>query len=1161
VSEIDLEAYNLTGSLPSSLQAFKSMQVLYLFDNAIGGSIPAAIGNMTVLETLNLSDNLLTGTIPDTLGNLLGVTYFTFELNNLHGSIPGSLCDLHEITFFGLTSNNLTGTVPSCISNYRGLHYLYMSSNKLTGSMPDYNSFPRLREYDLDVNHFSGPFPTPTINMSDLRIVDIGVNALTGPIPTDHSLLASVTDFVFSENAFTGSIPASIGNVPQITSFEVDNNQLTDSLPDAVGTLPILNYLNTESNQLTGSIPASLLAIGGLSQVNLQNNFLTGSIANTFTSASTMQVMYLNTNLLTGSLPESIGNMTKLEELQLEYNLLTGPVPELSRIRRMQTFNAHNNHLTGSLQSVFDPTVQTILNYVQLNDNALTGTLPEDLYALPALTTLVLATNCFSGTLSASLCNSSVSSAILDGLSSAPACRRRLFRSTSSFSYALRRSVSGTIPACLFAMPDLNTLHLAGNEFTGTLPGAHNVSNALVDLSISHNILTGTIPAPFQNRKWYNLDLSYNRLGGTLLEVTPTTTSSIMQELYNATTVSLENNRLSGKIPAALLPLANVSLLGTNLFECHLDGSNLPQHDTGSANYQCGSSNFNVPYYLWMAAVAAAAAGVIMLTHSNHPASVYVRDWLQLLSSTAAENTNLSLRTTLGVFDAVNSLSCWITVYIVVVLVPVYVALSFYASTLTHAYAWAVSAAYRSGAAAVAVEYPALLGVPLVGLVAAVRAGRTLVLRSVPKKNEEKHSHAGRTALAAVYFLLNVIVVGGVNLLYVYIAIYQSSALLVLAQVLMSFFKLAWNTTGTDLLRDYIFSHADGTGVKNSSSEMVHHTASTKQMLQIVVALTNNIAIPCLVVACISPDCFYNVFVSAPTVHASYLYKVCITVEPDSTCHLFNPAIDTVSYRPPFRYNYQCSSSLITYYAPAFINLCLVSTFLSPAGLALLKYLHSRAAPGTRWYRLLDSYCLPRLLKPLPAADACRADASNSYAKPGRLLCLLVTYLGLLATFGATFPPLAVALLVTILAATFFEKLNLGHFLAIARAQKELATYAGYIERDCEGVTTQAVLSTVMWVLLTFSCWFYALFLFDTLGDAVGFDGAYWVLIAMPLTPVCAYAVHRLRTAHHYGDGEDAGAEKGGKGVDGVELRATIASAPTHDGEEAPTVSALHSHA
>jgi hypothetical protein len=47
-----------------------------------------------------------------------------------------------------------------------------------------------------------------------------------------------------------------------------------------------------------------------------------------------------------------------------------------------------------------------------------------------------------------------------------------------------------------------------------------------------------------------------------------------------------------------------------------------------------------------------------------------------------------------------------------------------------------------------------------------------------------------------------------------------------------------------------------------------------------------------------------------------------------------------------------------------------------------------------------------------------------------------------------------------------------------------------------------------VWMLIAFSACFYTLFLFDTLGDAVGYQQAYWVLIVMPLVPAGLYISH-----------------------------------------------------
>jgi H+/Cl- antiporter ClcA len=68
------------------------------------------------------------------------------------------------------------------------------------------------------------------------------------------------------------------------------------------------------------------------------------------------------------------------------------------------------------------------------------------------------------------------------------------------------------------------------------------------------------------------------------------------------------------------------------------------------------------------------------------------------------------------------------------------------------------------------------------------------------------------------------------------------------------------------------------------------------------------------------------------------------------------------------------------------------------------------------------------------------------------------------------------------------------------------------IERECGAVVSVLCLPGVCWMLVTLSCWFYTLFLFDTLGDTVGFEGAYWALIVVPLTPVVLYTLALLLT-------------------------------------------------
>src|SRR5690606_25351348 len=119
-------------------------------------------------------------------------------------------------------------------------------------------------------------------------------------------------------------------------------------------------------------------------------------------------------------------------------------------------------------------------------------------------------------------------------------------------------------------------------------------------------------------------------------------------------------------------------------------------------------------------------------------------------------------------------------------------------------------------------------------------------------------------------------------------------------QVVLSFFKLVWNGVCTPFLirriADYLSDTTSGAGFVS---------------IQVMVALFNNIAIPCLVVAVVSPSCFYNVFDAPPDVNSRFVYNSCADFL-DTGCEFYSPEIITTTYNPPFRYDFQCSSGILT---------------------------------------------------------------------------------------------------------------------------------------------------------------------------------------------------------------------------------------------------------
>jgi hypothetical protein len=1039
----------------------------------------------------------MTGTLPESWTALESMEQIAADFNAFTGTLSAQLDTLVSLQFMSFTDNYLSGTLPQSLGDVGIFVQLLLSGNRFTGTIPDvFASLPDLNVLILEANLLSGPIPESSLTGAGMAALELSKNKLSGPIPAAVHLT----------------------NGSELFYFDAADNFLTGPIPDIFGPSNILGYLNVSFNQLSGTLPASLSNLGAVNFLYVERNLLTGQLPDLWGNLSALSFLFANDNMFTGPLPASLGGVPLMSSLNLSQNFLSGSIPRsFSALTKLSVLLLQQNLLTGSLDGVFDPVYQRNITTVQVSGNQLTGTLPEELSQLRGLQVFAAVSNCFTGSVPVSLCGSaSLVTLALDGLQSATSCQRRLFPAAlegtvvASSLYSIRSPLSGGVPSCLFGMGNLTTLHLSGNGLTGGLPPNITISDTLMDLSLSHNKLSGSIPSAILEHSWTNLDLSYNRFGGSLQDSRPAA------PLPN-TSLFLGNNRLSGRIPFALVQMDNINILESNLFSCRGDGSDLPHHDPGERKYVCASDVLDDTLYAWLSAavVALAVAGALRygggrLHEWRRAAEAQVKLWW---SAAAAERSPHCRDVCLSV-AAIVRVAVTSCVYAVLVLLPMYAVCSSMYGTYAHQYAWAISAAFLSGKVAFAWEFVCLALLAVCAACACTlindhrESDRSNASTSTPASAEAslvRDQHLAKAfAVYALAITLNFFVVVGVNTAYVIIALNQNGKALTLAQIALALFKVAFNSVCSPMLLRWLSQRAlvrqpDATGFVT---------------VQLFVSVVNNILVPCLVVSIISPDCFYNIFKTAADVVAYFKYGGrCVVYNPYSRT-LYGCAQEEIltaqtSYSPPFDYSYQCSSSFITYYSPAYVIMCIIAGIALPLAQPLLQWLHGRAVRGTRWFAVLDAV-LPRILKPV--TDVAQAPAASNpflpYFDASQHLITLLTYLALLLTFGAVFPPLAVCFAVTMLCMAAFTRLKVGPFLFNAQAQG-LAGCAAAVEQECSGVGGTALLRRSVGMLVAFSCLFYTLFLFDTLGDAEGLAGAYWVLIVVPLLVLLgALALH-----------------------------------------------------
>ncbi|MQL79973.1 hypothetical protein Taro_012427 [Colocasia esculenta] len=140
--------------------------------------------------------------------------------------------------------------------------------------------------------------------------------------------------------------------------------------------------------------------------------------------------------------------------------------------------------------------------------------------------------------------------------------------------------LSGTIPPSLGDLPKLQALFLDRNRLAGAIPEAlGRLRQANLNIRLSHNNLTGAIPQSFKRLKFYEMDLSRNRLTGDPSPLFGTATRvsylvisiDLSRNLFefdlskaefaaNLATLDMNHNRLYGTIPAQLAKLAGLHL-------------------------------------------------------------------------------------------------------------------------------------------------------------------------------------------------------------------------------------------------------------------------------------------------------------------------------------------------------------------------------------------------------------------------------------------------------------------------------------------------------------------------------------------------------------------------------------------------------------------------
>ena len=526
--------------------------------------------NINSTFSLMLENSGLTGNIPEEIGELVNLNELDLSNNSLSGNIPSTIGNLQNLYFLDLMHNQLSGPIPSEIGNLDNLQVLWLGDNQLSGSIPsEIGNLINLRQFSGWENNFSGNFPTEFWNLTNLEYIWLERAGLEGDISPQISQLNNLRHLEIWDNQLTGPILQYITNLNQLEHIEIDQNNFTGNIPSEISNLSYLNVLWLAGNQFTGSIPSNIGDLNYLNTLMLAQNQFSGYIPEEICSLSLnpnwenegdKSEFMFNSNQFCPPYPTCIEEYIDIDTQEFSNCFMCDGTNENEielwgncyHTEYTTEINLSNNNLTGSIPQELENFNN--LNYLNLSANDLTGEIPEFLCSTNGV--YYLNNNSFCGPFSECLDN--------DGIypqNNWTECENYCNNNTESnllgFCYNIEetteinlsnQALEGNINSELGQLINLEKLFLNDNQLTGSIPSEIGNLVNLERLYLNDNQLSGAIPSEIENL--INLERLYLNNNQFSEEI-----PSEINGLISLERLQLHNNQLSGLVSETICEL------------------------------------------------------------------------------------------------------------------------------------------------------------------------------------------------------------------------------------------------------------------------------------------------------------------------------------------------------------------------------------------------------------------------------------------------------------------------------------------------------------------------------------------------------------------------------------------------------------------------------
>lgn len=158
-----------------------------------------------------------------------------------------------------------------------------------------------------------------------------------------------------------------------------------------------MEMLRVTDNGLAGTLPVEMFMLSNLYEFTLANNLMTGSLPQLFDKFKELDTLVIPFNQFGGTFPHQIWEYPDMVYLDVAYNGFSGKVPDDidTRMPNLEVMFLENNALSGSIPESMGNLVK--MHRLHLDDNKFTGTIPKSLGKPPRMSELLLHDNLLEG--------------------------------------------------------------------------------------------------------------------------------------------------------------------------------------------------------------------------------------------------------------------------------------------------------------------------------------------------------------------------------------------------------------------------------------------------------------------------------------------------------------------------------------------------------------------------------------------------------------------------------------------------------------------------------------------------------------------------------------------------------------------------------------------